>query len=189
MCSRWRPASWGSAPASGQLLLPTDEVEVLVLEEGKQVVRAMEWGLIPSWSREKPRPPRFNARSETILEKPSFRESIKGRRGVLKGESYVEYINKVQHEFCLPDGPMLMAAIWDEWVDPASGEIVRSCATITCGPNEQIEVHHDRMPVILHPDDVERWLTGTLEEAMALLVPWQGELIITPTGSQGLLAF
>jgi putative SOS response-associated peptidase YedK len=66
------------------------------------------------------------------------------------------------------------AGLWERWKD-RQGEAVESCCIVTCAPNELAARFHDRMPVIIAPEDYDTWLTGTPEEALALLKPYPAD--------------
>ena len=68
-----------------------------------------------------------------------------------------------------------MAGLWDEWTDPETGEVVLSCTTITCEPNEFMSDIHDRMPVIIGADQLDGWFKAPPEEAVNMLKPCPSE--------------
>jgi len=70
------------------------------------------------------------------------------------------------------------AGLWERWHDPESGRDLRTCTIITCGPNERMAELHNRMPVILRPEDEALWLDPSVTEAadlMPLLGPYPAE--------------
>ncbi len=146
----------------------------------------MQWGLIPSWAgdSQKAREIRkgtYNARSESLHEKPSFREPlIKGRCLILahgffewqhvKGAKIPWYI-RLKNE-----APFAFAGLYDSWRNPENGEIIKSCSIITTRANPLMERIHNtkkRMPVILTPDNEKEWISGdiSLHKARQLLLP------------------
>ena len=122
----------------------------------------MQWGLIPHWSKDgKGGASLVNARVETIVEKPSFRESIQWRRCVVLADSFYEWRTEGGRKFpyriqLFNDELLLMAGIWDEWNN------VKTFSIITTEPNAEMSKIHNRMPVILRGDsDCEKWLGKT----------------------------
>jgi len=148
--------------------------------------RLMQWGLIPSWVKDYARAMEirkvtYNARAESLHEKPSFREPfLKGRCLILahgffewqsvKGARIPWYI-KLRN-----DEPFAFAGIADRWQDPGSGKIIESCSIITTKANPLMEKIHNtkkRMPVILKPGLEKEWISGdiSLHKAGQLLLP------------------
>lgn len=157
---------------------PSQQLPVVVEDNGTPVVRSMSWGLIPKWTKpgEKPKVAPINARAETLTEKPMFRSLIKHRRCVVPANGFYEWQRHgtgKQPFFVEPESGQLMlfAGLYDE-AESASGEPLESYAIITTEANGQMAALHDRMPVILDPDDVADWLdaeqteTGPLEQLL-----------------------
>ena len=164
---------------------PTNESPFVRMEEdGHRHLRLLRWGLVPSWSKTETFPyPTYNARSETITEKRTFREPFRRRRGIMAWISYVEWRDekgmKVPYEFSLANGdPIGFAGLWDSWGQGESS--FESCTMITCEPNDLASPYHDRMPVILQPDDFEHWLDPNADskDLLALLRPLPSELMV-----------
>jgi putative SOS response-associated peptidase YedK len=120
-------------------------------------------------------PATFNARAETIAEKPMFRESFKRRRCIIPASGFFEWTQeadewtqeadgKQPHLFSAADGsPILaLAGIWDRWIDPATKEELLSCTVIVSGASDWMTPYHDRMPVLLRAEDFDAWLNGSL---------------------------
>ena len=151
-------------------ICPTTTIKAIVAEDGKRQLVPMRWGLIPSWHR-KPlkefKLATFNARVETVEEKPTFRAAFKRTRCLIPASGYYEWhtIGKEKHPyyFTAADGsPILsIAGLWDEWTDPESGKAMKSCAMLITEPNNFVGKIHDRMPVLLEPDQFTPWLSGT----------------------------
>lgn len=131
---------------------------------GRELVMA-RWGLIPAWAKDpKIGNSAINARAEGIADKPMFRSAYKSRRCIVPASGFYEWKKlpngkKQPYLIRRRDGaPMSLAGLWEEWKDRVTGEVITSCAIITCGPNELMAELHDRMPVILDPADIDAWL-------------------------------
>lgn len=110
----------------------------------------------------------INARSETVAEKPAFRQASKQRRCIIPADGFYEWQRtggrKQPFFFQMRDErPFGFAGLWERW-EGEGGEIVNSCAILTTEANEVLLPVHDRMPVILHPEDYELWLGGNARE-------------------------
>lgn len=125
-----------------------------VLEAGP-----FKWGLIPSWAKDASIGVKLiNARSETVTEKPSFRESFKRRRLIIPADGYYEWQKtggrKQPYYFTMrEERPFGFAGLWDKW-ESSEGEVVKTCTILTTEANERARDIHDRMPVILHPEEL-----------------------------------
>ncbi|MEA3417813.1 MAG: SOS response-associated peptidase [Campylobacterota bacterium] len=131
------------------------------------------FGLIPHWMKEK-KTVAINARSETLSQKPSFRDPFKRKRCLIPVNGFYEWKKegntKVPYWFYPSDGDYFaLAGLWDQWVDKESGEIITSSAIITTEPNKIMKPIHDRMPVILKPDAWKLWLDPDIQESGALI--------------------
>ena len=175
---------------------PTDPTDTILLRDGKRVFEKMRWGLIPQWW-SKPlkelRLATFNARAETVDTKPFFRESFRRRRCLIPVSGYYEWHydepeNKKKKPqpwyFTARDGSPILttAGLWDEWTDRASGETIRSCTMIITEPNRFVAEVHDRMPVLLRPDQFDAWLDGSAGKEM--LVPAAEDMLTKVPVSQ-----
>ncbi|MDE3031985.1 MAG: SOS response-associated peptidase [Acidobacteriota bacterium] len=135
---------------------------------GSRTLDRYRWGLLPSWSKDPSIANRlFNARGETVAEKPSFRSAFAKRPCVIPVDGFYEWDHragqgKQPHYFTRADGqPLLFAGLYEFWRDPGAPEDtarVQSCTIITTTPSEDMDDLHDRMPVILESADVETWL-------------------------------
>ena len=134
----------------------------------------MRWGLVPSWSKSLTGPPLFNARSETVAEKPSFRTAFRKRRCLIPADGFYEWHvispkQKQPHYITLSGGgPFAFAGLWESW-QPPHGPSVESCTILTTSANSFMQHLHDRMPVILSPDEYAVWLDPELTEPEPLL--------------------
>lgn len=149
-------------------IAPTQEVPVIrVAATGLRDLAVLRWGLVPSWMREPPDGrPVINARIESVREKPFFRSAIKSRRCLVPADGFYEWQKQ-------PGGkrPMLVrlkggklfafAGLFESWQDRKTGEILETMAILTMPANKALQPIHDRMPLILRPDDHGRWLGET----------------------------
>ena len=164
---------------------PTQQVPVVrQYADGENHLDPLRWGLIPSWTKEKSGSNlMINARSETVSEKPAFRQSIRYRRCIVPNSGFYEWkrVEKTKSPWYirLKDGsPMLFAGVWDTWKSP-EGEVA-SFAILTTESNELLEPLHDRMPVILRPEDCTMWLyrqTTDMTVLAHLLRPYPADLM------------
>jgi putative SOS response-associated peptidase YedK len=120
-----------------------------VIRDGKIV--CMSWGFVPHWSRQDLKTKIINARLETLSDKPSFRDA---RRCAIPATGFFEWDKSVKpsqpFDFHLAgDAPFALAGLWDEWTNPATGELRETFAIVTTAPIPVIAKIHDRMPVIL----------------------------------------
>jgi putative SOS response-associated peptidase YedK len=159
---------------------PTDSVYAVAELEGKCAIGTFRWGL--AGTREGgPRP--INARAETLLERPLFRQAFARRRCLLPADGFYEWqaragSRKQPYLISPRDGGVLaLAGLWSTW--RRDEEILRTCAIITTGANGVVRQLHERMPVILHAHHWERWLDRAdhdVAELASLLLPAPDEL-------------
>jgi putative SOS response-associated peptidase YedK len=150
---------------------------------GQRRITLFKWGLIPSWAKdEKIGFKMINARAESLMEKPAFKNLITGRRCVIPADGFYEWQQieggKQPKRILLnTEEPFGMAGLFDSWKSP-DGRIVNSCTIITTRPNELISPIHDRMPVILNKKTEEIWLNPSIQDAkylQSLLEPYDAE--------------
>lgn len=148
---------------------PTTTIDVVRLDrDGRRELVPMRWGLVPYfWKKTlKEAPATFNARAETVHEKPMFRDAFRrGRRCIIPASGFYEWTDEIDgkqpHLFSAADGRILaFAGLWDRWIDPG-GDEVTSCTIIVSGASAWMEPYHDRMPVLLDEHDFEAWLSGS----------------------------
>lgn len=150
--------------ASREEIFPTNAVSVLRLSEraGLRELSLLRWGLIPRWAREETN--FFNARAETLLDKPSFREAFRARRCLIPADGFFEWPllegKKRKTLVQRTDGrPFAFAGLWERWQSKADARLIESCTIITSEPNEFMSPIHKRMPVILRPERFAEWLS------------------------------
>jgi putative SOS response-associated peptidase YedK len=152
-------------------IAPTDTVDVIRLNaSGQRELVPMRWGLIPGWWKKSAKevPATFNARAESVTDKPMFRGAFRARRCIIPASGFYEWTGpknqRQPHLFTRADGSPVMgfAGLGERWRDRASNEDILSCTIIVCDANEWMERYHDRMPVILQDKDFDGWLDGSL---------------------------
>lgn len=166
---------------------PTTLVYVLHRQDVGRVLDVMSWGLVPSWSKDKTRAASMiNARSETLTEKPSFRNLVSEHRCILPIQGFYEWQNlasetkkpKKQAHYItrVDEQPMTLAGLWTIWKQPDSS-LLRTCTIITTEANEILSPIHHRMPVILERDSVDIWLGESKALPHDLLVAAKNEIV------------
>ncbi|HEY4360273.1 MAG TPA: SOS response-associated peptidase [Bryobacteraceae bacterium] len=159
-------------------IAPTQRAPV-ILDAAPSRVSAVQWGLVPSWSKEpKMAFSMINARAETLGEKPAYKHLVQRRRCVIIASGFYEWHTKgkVKQPYFLQyrDGVFGMAGLWDEWHSPDGKTVLRTFTIITTSPNELMQPIHDRMPVMLTPAQCKAWLvtgdTGLLHAFPASLM-------------------
>lgn len=166
---------------------PGQPIPVLRQGEGEAPLRAswMGWGLIPSWARDRKVGARMiNARSETASTTPSFRESLQKRRCLVPADGFYEWkrSGKTKQPYCFElDNREIFAfaGLWDSWRD-VDGRTLETCTILTTSPNDLLADVHDRMPVILDPEDYGLWLDAEMQDenrALQVLKPFEPKLM------------
>ncbi len=142
---------------------PSQTMPVIVRGELEHVIKLMEWGLIPVWSKPGTSPMKLiNARQESLTEKPMWKRLVKSHRCVVPARGFYEWkkteAGKVPYYITPAKGDVLsFAGLWDEWTDE-SGEKVKTYSIITTTPNKEMAEIHDRMPAILNDEQMQTWL-------------------------------
>jgi putative SOS response-associated peptidase YedK len=154
---------------------PTQAVPIVRMTEGKRQFALVRWGLIPAWVKD----PRafslvINARGESVLDKPAFRNAMKRRRCLFPADGFYEWKRdgeKKQPYFVrLKSGePLAFAGLWESWMGP-NGEEMETAAIVTTTASRSISHIHDRMPVILAPEAFDFWLDPNVDGEMAASV-------------------
>jgi putative SOS response-associated peptidase YedK len=151
---------------------PTNDVPVVV-ENGKRRLILCRWGFLPAWAKdEKTGFSMINARAETVAEKPAFREAFRKHRCIVVADGFYEWRKAGTariplHIHLRSREPMGLAGLYSVWTSP-EGKEIRTCTIIVTDANELVAPVHERMPVILHPADYDRWLDPGLQDALAL---------------------
>lgn len=169
-------------------IAPTQEVAVIRLDASRRREFAtLRWGLIPFWAKDvKVGYSLINAMSETVADKPSFREAFKTRRCLAIADGFYEWKpmpGKLKQPYLIRmfnDAPFAFAGPWEMWKDKGTGEVIESCTIITCPPNALCSPIHNRMTAILAPEDYAAWLgevEATPDQLKALLRPFTADLM------------
>src|SRR5437660_5116240 len=159
-------------------IAPTQPVPIVRLFEGERQFALVRWGLIPVWVKD----PRtfsllINARGESVLDKPAFRNAMKRRRCLFPADGFYEWKregeNRRPYFVRLKSGqPMAFAGLWESWMGP-NGEEMETAAIVTTTASRSIAHIHDRMPVIVPPEAFDFWLDPNVdaETAAAVIQP------------------
>jgi putative SOS response-associated peptidase YedK len=167
-------------------IAPTQKVPVIRQDAGGQRQLALlHWGLIPSWAKDPSIGNRMiNARAETVHEKPAFRNAIKYHRCLIPANGFYEWRQEGKTKTPLyvrlkDETMMCFAGLWEHWKSP-EGEIIESFTILTTSSNKLVEPLHDRMPVILHPEEYALWLDRNItnpEKLKHLYQPYPADLM------------
>lgn len=173
---------------------PSQQILSIAQMDGLNVLEKFHWGLVPHWAKDKSIGSKMvNARSETISEKPSFRDAFKKRRCLILADAFYEWKGqkgaKQPFFITLPEKlPFAFAGLWEIWHDKQKQEAYRSCTIITRESVGKMRKIHHRMPVILQPDAFNPWLalenTNTDELNRMLLDKSITELVFHSVGKQ-----
>lgn len=143
---------------------------------GERVIQLLRWGLLPSWAKDQTIASKLiNARGETLAEKPSFRTAYRKRRCIVPANGFMEWkaLEKGKQPYYIHaanDDLFGLAGLWERW-SPADGEAIDTFTIVTTNANGALRDLHDRMPVILAPENYGRWLDQqTRLEDLQLLV-------------------
>lgn len=150
-------ASWNVAPTQDSLVLRRNP------KTGARHLDVLRWGLVPRWAKDASGGARLiNARAETLVEKPSFREAFRQRRCLIPMDGFYEWMGKgtSKQPFAVAlrdSSPMGVAGLWEGW-QQADGSWLRTYSVITCAAAGRQALLHERMPVILPPESWAAWL-------------------------------
>ncbi len=162
---------------------PGQRIPAVVRRGGHNELVLFQWGLIPAWCRDPSIGAKlFNARAETIAEKPSFKNAFFNRRCLIPADGFFEWKKeggkKIPYYFFLKSGkPMGFAGLFETWIAPDK-KAIQTCTIITTQPNAIVEPIHDRMPVIVPEVARELWLNPAVKDPARLcnlLQPYPAE--------------
>lgn len=154
-------------------IAPTQNILAVLRQSTGQAgeLLRLRWGLVPSWAKDLAIGNRMiNARSETVEEKPSFRKAFQQRRCLVIADGYYEWKKTQQGKqpyLIESNGSdvFAFAGLWEVNTRLAdAGSELRTCTIITTSANQATRSLHDRMPVILEPEDYDRWLDPGFRE-------------------------
>jgi len=174
MASNFQP-DWNISP--GQY------IAAVVQRDGENILESFFWGLIPSWAKDSSIGNKmFNARSETIAQKPSFRNAFQKRRCLILADGFYEWqkLEKIKKPFRFSlksEKPFGLAGLYETWMSPEKKQI-NTCTIITTDSNELIQPIHNRMPVIVRKELESFWIdpdNNNKEELLAILEPYPPE--------------
>ena len=183
--------SWNVAPA-------TDILVVVAGPDGARQLRELRWGLVPRWAKDRSGANRMiNLRAETVREKKGWKSTLARKRCIIPIDGFYEWQDqgkgKRKQPFYITSrdfSPIALAGLWATWRDPADkdkgdgdgggDDELWTCTILTTSANKLMGSVHERMPVILQPEDWDRWLdpdyTDT-EELAKLLQPAPEEML------------
>ena len=175
-------------PAPDWNIAPTKTVPAVLVRDGVLSLAALRWGLVPSWTPSAPStastPTLFNARIETVTEKPAFRDAVWRRRCLLPADGWYEWARRadgrrIPHFLTTPDDePVALAGLWESWRD-AAGRALRSTTILTGAAPADLSSLHDRAPVVVDRSEWSAWLDPrtTEPEVRSMLRPTPSGLI------------
>lgn len=163
-------------------IAPTQQANIIGLaQNGHRELRSFNWGLVPQWAKDTSQAAKaINARSETLTQKPTFREAFARRRCLIPTDGFYEWATRADggkqpYLLALADRRCFaFAGLWEGWRSP-SDEIHRSFTIITTTAIPELEDLHHRMPVILPPASYAAWLDPGASQAslQAMLKPYR----------------
>lgn len=155
--------TWNAAP--GQLL------PVVSQRSSGRSVDLMKWGLIPVWAKERSIGYRmFNARAESVFDKPTWKGPVLHHRCIVPINGFYEWqkTDDGKQPFYIYDPKQSilgLAGVSSQWTDKTTGEVIESFSIVTTEPNKEMRPIHDRMPVIIDPEDEAKWLDPKVDTA------------------------
>jgi putative SOS response-associated peptidase YedK len=167
----------------GVNISPGQQISAVIRDGAVNKLVEFRWGLIPSWARDPAIGNKmFNARAETVAEKPSFRSAFKKRRCLVIADGFYEWAKrdkkKVPYHFALMSGaPFGFAGLYETWISPEN-RAVNTCTIITTAANELTLPIHDRMPVIIPKDNETAWIdpdNHNQNELLSILKPYPSD--------------
>lgn len=167
-------------------ITPTQPIAIIRAGKNAREFTFVRWGLLPGWVKDTDKFPLLvNARSETAFEKPAFKNAIRRRRCIIPADAFYEWqagAKRPKQPFMIKPadgGTMAFAAIWEHWMG-ADGSEMETATILTSPANDTLKPIHNRMPVILKPENFEEWLERPEQEAeklKPLLIPAANDLL------------
>ena len=153
--------------------------------EDERTIIAARWGLIPSWTRGKPKLQPINAKSETAITSPMFRQAMQSRRCLVPSGGFYEWkgAKPPKQPFFIQmksDEPFAFAGIWERWKESDDAEPIDTYAILTTSPNDLMKTIHNRMPVIIAEKNSDRWLDRNVkaEDVADVMRPYHADEMI-----------
>jgi putative SOS response-associated peptidase YedK len=154
---------------------PTEGVPVVVSHEAERVLERMRWGFLPGWYKSPSGGPLLiNARADSIADKPAFRDAVRSRRCLIPADGFYEWQGDkgAKRPWVIRrrgGGMFAFAGVWQLWRGGAAP--LATCAIVTCEANAVLAPIHERMPVVIAPEDYALWLGEAGHGAARLMVP------------------
>jgi putative SOS response-associated peptidase YedK len=154
-------------------IAPSQTIAAVVAGETGRELRLFRWGLIPFWAKDEKFAYRtINARAETAHSKPAFRAAFKARRCLIPATGFFEWQagKDGKHPYCIRprQAPLFaFAGLYEHWKGD-TGKPIDSCTILVTAANDAIQAVHDRMPVILPPEDFALWLDREMQDPVQL---------------------
>jgi putative SOS response-associated peptidase YedK len=167
-------------------IAPSQEVPVIIRNDERNEAKLMKWGLVPSWAPDPSMGQRMiNARSETLLEKPSFKQAVQKRRCLVPANGFYEWVREGKRKIPMwiqfkTREPFAFPELWDCWVDRETGKPLYTFTIITSHANALLRRIHNRMPVMYRRDMGKQWLEESIRDDLVL------SLVTQPVLSQEL---
>lgn len=165
-------------------IAPSQQVPVIRSKaDGASALGLVKWGLIPSWTKGKPKLQPINARGETVSTSGMFRQAFERRRCLIPADGFYEW-KKLDARTKQPmfihlkeDRPFAFAGLWERWKPDEASPPIDTCTILTTTPNDLMCGIHDRMPVILAPGDFPRWLSREVpgKDVLDLVRPFDAD--------------
>jgi len=164
----------------GNNISPGQQIVAVIRRDNQNIMVSFRWGLIPSWAKDPSIGNKmFNARAETIAEKPSFKNAFQKRRCLIPADGFYEWqkMGKMKKplQFSLKsEEPFGFAGLHETWTSP-DNQAIHTCTIITTEPNEVIKPIHDRMPVIVPKEQEAAWIdpdNHNQKELLSILKPY-----------------
>lgn len=172
-------------------IAPTQQIAAVIHDGTKRRLGTLRWGLIPPWAPDKKIGSKMiNARSETLLEKRSFKKAFQKQRCLIPADSFYEWKTedgkkqpmRIQRK---DKNPLTFAGLWEKWQDE-DGSNIFTCTIITTEANSFMQQIHNRMPVILSAASQDIWLDREQQDPdklQELLKPYSEELTAYPVST------
>ncbi|PWK13118.1 SOS response-associated peptidase [Tumebacillus permanentifrigoris] len=173
-------------------IAPGQPLTAVLAHDGQKRIGQLKWGLVPAWAKDVSIAYKtINAKSETVADKPAFRQSFQRKRCLIPADGFYEWQksgkSKQPMRILRQDREIFsMAGLYDSWNAP-DGTKLHTCTILTTKPNTLVSPIHDRMPVILRREDEELWLDREhfdSERLQSLLTPYpEDEMFAYPVAA------